>query len=157
MLDELDEELLDDDELDEELDEELEEELLGGGAGVLGVGMEGVCGVVGLLAVGQPLSIRQASRDANGSLPARTRVKQAVFGPCFHSSFGPCGPCCSPCGSIISPAQSLCFYRQAIVYTWPERRSSQAIDNVARLFVVVHVVIETNDIHDPSALGNPEF
>jgi hypothetical protein len=53
---ELDEELL---ELDEEL-LELEEELLEEGEDGLEVGVEGVCGVVGLLALGQPLSSRQA-------------------------------------------------------------------------------------------------
>ena len=52
----LDEELL---ELDEEL-LELDEELLEEGEDGLEVGVEGVCGVVGLLALGQPLSSRQA-------------------------------------------------------------------------------------------------
>lgn len=53
---ELDEELL---ELDEEL-LELDEELLEEGEDGLELGVEGVCGVVGLLALGQPLSSRQA-------------------------------------------------------------------------------------------------
>jgi hypothetical protein len=46
LLDELDEELLDDELLDDE------DELDGG------VGIEGVCGVVGVLALGQPVSTR---------------------------------------------------------------------------------------------------
>ena len=130
-------ELLEDDELllgEELLLELLEEGLLGDGALVLGV--DGVWGVVGLLALGQPLSNRQAQADS---------ASAAYHGVPVLVDF-------------IGPDNFLRSHRLPLVETRPEACFAQLPHNaVGPCLVDVLVIVNPFQVHHPAALGNPEF
>lgn len=88
--DELEEDELDDDELDDdeleldddeelELDDELDDEELGE-LGLDGVGMLGGCGMVGLLALGQPARSSAQAEHATATRKPPTKVRGALPG-----------------------------------------------------------------------------
>jgi len=152
---ELDEELLDDDwlellledevleldELDEEelldeLDELLEEDddALEGGDG-----MVGGWGVVGVLALGQPVRIA-------------TQAPPAIK---FRSSCNVRS--CSPLGNVIGPAKSFRLYRQTVTDARTKRSLAQATHDVVGHGVVLRIFIEAGEIDDPTPLRDPEF
>jgi hypothetical protein len=136
----LDEELLLDwlleDELLELLEDELLEEELLGEEGALVLGVEGVCGVVGLLALGQPL-----------------RTRQAHAGTASFTSH------CHPVSiNFICPDYLFRIYRFSRLEARPEPGFAQlAHYPVGPGPVDDLVVVYPIQVDHPPARGNPEF
>ena len=127
----LDEELLDDELLLELLEDEL---LLEEGALVLGV--DGVWGVVGLLAMGQPLRSRQAQA---GSASLAIQGVPVLF-------------------NFISPDNFLGLHRLTGFQARPEPGFAQLAHHaVSPGPIDVLVIVDPLQVNHPAALGNPEF
>ena len=102
----------------------------------LALGVEGTCGVVGLLALGQPLSSRQA-QAGNANLTNQ-------FAPVLVN--------------FIGPDNFLRSHRLPRVETWPEPGFAQLPhDAIGQGPVDVLIVVDPFQVHHPAALGNPEF
>jgi len=127
-------ELLDEELLDEEL---LEEDSLGGGGGVDGVvlGVDGVCGAVGVLALGQPPSNRQAQ-----AIPAS-------FGSVAKISLR----------DVISPDKFFCLHWLPRFIARAEYGFAQFAHQAVGLVVSVSVAILAHQVGHPALGADPEF
>lgn len=130
----LEDELLDDELLDDELlDDELLLELL---EGELVLGVDGVCGVVGLLALGQPLSSRQA--HAGSDSLAIHLIPLSI--------------------NCICPDNLLRRYRFPGLQSRPEPGVTQcAHDPVGVGPVGLLIFVDPFQVDDPAAFVHPEF
>ena len=130
-----------DGELLEELEGLLDELLLGGlplllgGVEALGLGGEGVCGVVGLLALGQPLSNRQAQ----ASVPnLEISPPYALF-------------------NVKCPDKFVCPCWLATLKTGPKLCLPQLTHQSVGLAVADVVVIHALQVYHSPAIADPEF
>lgn len=122
------------------LDELLLDELLGElGDGREALGGEGMLGVVGVLALGQPLSRAHS--------PAAPRARASGF----------LVPSVLPVVDVIGYHQSGCFHRHSIRDARPEGRLAQAAHDVIGLVVKGGIFIQPVQIHDLAAGAHSEF
>ena len=158
-----DDELLDDWDRDEELllGDELLDDGLGGGLLAEGVGMLGGCGIVGLLALGQPVrtSALESSTAAVVRRPAgKSRaVAGSRAGHAAATAFAACLPGCSPVRDVIGPTYLVCGNGHAVA----EARAEQGLPDTARyivcLVVKVRVLVEAFEIRHATPLVDGKF
>lgn len=151
---------LDDELLWEELEELLWDELDELELGDDGVGMLGGCGVVGVLALGQPLR-RAAQHSAAAALRSGRMRSSPKHGAMAASQSRHMRLTVrrkkSPVRNVISPAKALRIHRQPVAEARPEKGGAHATDDLVSPGVVSRVVVESLDVHDAATIRHREF